>query len=121
MTAEISSTSRPVDSARRCRTASAAGQIGLGDDDNLRAAAEFGVVQLQFRADRAIVGQRIGAVGRLGLDEMDQDARPLDVPQELVAQPDALVGAFDQPGNVGHDERAVEVDLHPAEVAGAWW
>ena len=31
-------------------------------------------------------------------------------------KPDALVGAFDQARNVGHDERAVEIDLHPAEV-----
>ena len=56
------------------------------------------------------------AVGRLGFDEVDQDARPLDVAEEVVSQAGAGVGPFDQPGNVGEDEGAVEIDLYAAEV-----
>ena len=77
---------------------------------------QFGVVQFQLRTNRLIVGQRVGAVGRGRLDEMDQDARPFDVPQELVPEADAFVGALDQAGDVGHDERTVGADLHEAQI-----
>ena len=59
---------------------------------------------------------RIAAVERHRLDEMDQDARPFDVAQELVTQADAAVGAFDQAGQVGQDEDAFAAGVDDAEV-----
>ena len=50
------------------------------------------------------------------LDQMDQHARAFDVPQEFVAQAGAGMCAFDQARDVGHHERAIDVDLHDAEV-----
>ena len=76
---------------------------------------------LQLAADRAVVFDRVAAVDRHRLDEMHQHAGPFDVPQELVAQADAGVCAFDQARDVGHHERAVEVDLHDAQVRQSWW
>ena len=55
-------------------------------------------VQLQFAADGAIVLQRIAAVRRQRLDEVDQDARPLNVPQKLMSQPDAVCAPSISPG-----------------------
>ena len=54
------------------------------------------------------VGQR--------LDEMDEDAGPLDVPQELVAEAGAGVRPFDEARNVGHHELPVAIDVDDAEV-----
>ncbi len=71
-------------------------QLAFGHDDNLGPLAEPHIVLLQLAADRLVVGQRIGAVGRLGLDQVDEDAGPLDVPQKLVPQADAGMGPFDQ-------------------------
>ena len=47
---------------------------------------------------------------------MNQKPRPFNVPQKFVPQTNAFVGPFDQAGNVGHDERAIEIDLHAAQV-----
>src|SRR5208283_4727303 len=48
--------------------------------------------------------------------EVDEDAGSLDVAEELVPQAGAGVGPFDQPGDVGHDERAIRVNLYEAKV-----
>ena len=73
-------------------------------------------ILFELAADRAVIFDRVGAVDRLGLDQVDQHARAFDVSQEFVAQSGAGVGAFDQPWNVGHDERAIHIDRHDAEV-----
>ena len=52
---------------------------------------------------------------------MQQQARALQMAQELVSQPGAFGGTFDQPRNVGDDEAAVDVDAHDAEIADAAW
>ena len=42
--------------------------------------------------------------------EMNQNSGSLDMSQKLVAETMPCVGPFDQPRDVGHDERVVEVD-----------
>ena len=47
---------------------------------------------------------------------MHQNPGPFDVPQELVSQPHAIVGPFDQARDVRQHERPVDVDLHAAQM-----
>ena len=47
------------------------------------------------------------------IDEMQQHAAALDMTEKAVAEADAFVGAFDQPGNVGHDERLIKCHDRP--------
>ncbi len=67
-------------------------------------------------ADGLVILDGVGAIGWFGFDEVDQDAGAFDVSEELVAEAGAGAGAFDQAGDVGHDEGAVEVELDDAEV-----
>ena len=85
-----------------------AGQVHLGHDQQLGPLGQGGAVLLELAADRPVVRDRVGAVGGDGLDQVDEQAGPLDVAEELVAQAVALVGPFDQPGDVGDDERVSE-------------
>ena len=61
----------------------------------------------QLGLDRLVVLHRVGAVERLQVEHVHQQAAALDVGEELVAQPGALAGALDQPGDVRHHELAV--------------
>ena len=81
-----------------------AGHVHLGHDQQLGPLGQRRAVLRQLVADRPVILDRVGAVERHGLDEVDEQVRPLDVPEELVAQPVAGVGPFDQAGDVGHDE-----------------
>ena len=94
----------------------AAGQLGLAHGHDLRLGRQAWRVQLQLAADGPVVLQRVAAVGGQRLDQVDQDAGPLDVAQELVAQADAAVGALDQAGQVGQDEGPLAADGDQAEV-----
>ena len=47
---------------------------------------------------------------------MDQDARPFHVAEEFVPQAGTGMGSLDQTGDIGHYERAVQVDLDAAQV-----
>ena len=78
--------------------------------------ARAGLYSLELVADRPVVLDRVGAVGRHRLDQVDEQAGPLDVAEELVAQAVALVGPLDQAGDVGHDERVLGVDDDRPEV-----
>ncbi len=48
---------------------------------------------------------------------MHEQPRALDVGEEVMAEPDAVGGALDQPGNVGDHELAV-VTMQRAERPG---
>ena len=50
------------------------------------------------------------------VDDVQQDARALQVLEEADAEPGAVGGAFDQAGNVGDDEALGVADAHDAEV-----
>ena len=57
-----------------------------------------------------IVVDRVAAVGWQRLDQMHENAGPLDVTQEFVARPTRM-RPFDKPRQVGHNERAVEAQI----------
>jgi len=61
----------------------------------------------QLGDDRARIAHRIGLrIGRRHVDEMQQQSRTLQVPEEAHAEPGPVRGALDEPGNVGHHEAA---------------
>ena len=62
------------------------------------------------------VGQGVGAVGRTGVDEMQQQASAGEVAQKLRAEAGALGGAGNQAGNVRHDEARVRRRPHRPEI-----
>ena len=80
------------------------GEVHLGHDHQLGPLGQRGAVLLELVADHPVVLHRVRAVDRDGLDQVDQEAGPLDVAEELVAQAVPRVRPFDQPGDVGDDE-----------------
>ena len=56
------------------------------------------------RLDGGVVLDRIGAVERREVHHVHEQAAALDVGEELVAEPGARAGAFDQPRDVGQDD-----------------
>ncbi len=83
-----------------------------------RAAAQRLVdrVRRELGLDDVEVAQRVAArLERGAVDDVHEHRAALDVAQELQAQPLALAGAGDQPGDVGHGEPHV-TGLHDAEV-----
>ena len=93
-----------------------AGQLGLGDGDDFDPVAESRIVPVELVADDFVVRHRIAAVGRGRLDQMDEDAGPLDMAKKLVSQARSAVRTLDQAGDVGQHEGAVAIDLHDAQV-----
>ena len=64
-----------------------------------------GAEAVEFAEDHFDVFDDVGAAAGVGdIDQVDQQARALDVPQELRAQACAVVRAFDQAGDVGDHE-----------------
>ena len=61
-----------------------------------------------------VVRLGVRAVQRGEVEDVDEQARPLDVGEEVVAEPGAGARALDQPRDVGEDELAV-VGLERAE------
>ena len=52
----------------------------------------------------------IGVGGVACVDEMNEEARALDVLQETNAEASALVGSFDEAGKIGNDESAAGLE-----------
>ena len=49
------------------------------------------------------------------VDEMEQDAAALHMAEEAVAEPDAFMGAGDEPRNIRQDElAAIDVETTPS-------
>ena len=92
-------------------------EVELVQHEPARLRGELRIVFLELLGDRARIGNRIGVrIGRRDVDEMQQQARALQVAQELVAEARAFGGAFDQSRNVGDDEAASFVGAHDAEL-----
>ena len=85
------------------------------------ARASCGIVFGQLFANRPVVVDRVGAVHGRRFDQMDQHARPFDVPQELVSQPGTPMGTFDQTRDVGQNEELIDDRPGPFPGAGSWW
>ena len=66
--------------------------------------------------DRIVIRQRVAAVCRLGLDQVDENAGAFDMPQKLVTQADPGMSPFDETRDICQEEVAVEVQLDAAEI-----
>ncbi len=86
-------------------------EVDLVQHDDLRPLVEPRAVGRQLGVDRAPL-----LVGRLRrIDHVEEHARPLEMGEELVPEPDALARALDQPRHVGEDELAPVGRLDGAE------
>ena len=74
---------------------------------DLAFARQFFAVFRQFGIDLFIVFDGVAPFDARHVDDVDEDLRPFDVAQEIVAQADAFTGAVDEAGDIGHDETAV--------------
>ena len=76
-----------------------------------------GIVALQLVHDRPRVAHRIRlGIERREVDDVQQQARALQVAEEAMAEARAVGCALDQPGNVGDDEAPAGIGAHDAEV-----
>ena len=57
-------------------------------------------------SSRSICGPLLGRLAAADVDHMHEHPRALEVREELVAEPDALARALDQPGHVRHGQLA---------------
>src|SRR6266545_3978108 len=73
-------------------------EVDLVQHHGLRTRLEPGSVRLELGADRR---EPRGRVALARVDHVHEQPRPLEVRKELVAEPDSLARAFDQPGHVG--------------------
>src|SRR6267142_806749 len=77
------------------------GQVDLVQGDKLGPLTETVAVRVELAVDRGDVRERVLA---RRVDDMDDEARPLDVAQELLAESRALARALDEAGDVSDDE-----------------
>ncbi len=92
-------------------------RVGLAQRDDLGLAGKLVTIGFELVADGPV---RLARVLAGAVDEMEQHAAALDVAEEAVAQPGALVRALDQSGNVRQHEFAV-VDAERRRAADAAW
>ena len=78
-------------------------EVGLVEDDELRALAEAGAVGGELAVDHAVA---LVGIALRGVDDVEQEPRPLEVGEELVPEPDPLARALDQPRHVGDGQLA---------------
>ena len=93
----------------------AAGQVHLVRRHDLGPRRQLGGVLAQLRVDPLEVFERAPTVDAGGVQDVNQEAGPLQVAQEAQPQPGAFARPFDQAGDVRHDE-ALVVDADDAEV-----
>src|SRR5262249_22159288 len=88
-------------------------QVHLREDDAMRFLRELQRIRLDLGAELIVFRLPIDCVD---WDEERQDARSLDVTEELKAQPTSFVRALDDAREIGDDERAVVAQLNDAEI-----
>ena len=93
---------------RRARDGSRVEQIGLREEDVLLLIEHRRRVRLELLTDRAVIA---GDVLGFCRDEMEEDARALDVAEEFVTEPLPLGRALDEPGHVCEDEAVVGAEM----------
>ena len=110
-------------SPRRAASRSSAGTMSsLFSTSQRGLACSVGVVLLQLGDDGPRLRHRVDAVvERRQVDHVQQQARALQVAQELVAQARAFGGAFDQARNVGDDEALLRARRARRPGSGAAW
>ena len=91
-------------------------RIDLVRRDDLRFGGELRIEEPQLFLDRVEVLDRIPSGRSRDIDQVHQHLGALDVAEEAIAEPMALVRALDQPGHVGDDEAAIVAQAHDAQV-----
>src|SRR5258708_2811591 len=79
-------------------------EIGLRQGEYARQPREPRIVVGELGLDRRVVELRIGAVQGRKVEHVHEQARALDVSEEVVAEPGARGGALDQAWDGGDDE-----------------
>ena len=87
-------------------------RVDLGERDDLGLVGQAFAISRELAADGAVI--RAGVFARR-VDEVDERAATLDMTEETIAEPLALVRALDEAGNVGEDE-IPPVDANDAEA-----
>ena len=82
-------------------------EVDLREGEDARQRGEPRVVRGQLALDRRVVLDRVGAVDRCQVEHVHEQARALDVREEVVPEAGALARALDQPWDVGQHELAV--------------
>src|SRR5207237_506062 len=72
--------------------------------------------ELQLAPQDVEILRGIAAARARDVDQMHEHFRPLEMPQELMAEAEAAVRAFDQSWHAGHDEAAIVADPQDAET-----
>ena len=72
--------------------------------------------KLELAANRVEIVYGIASGGARHVDEVHEDLRPLEMPQELVAQTEAAMRALDETRNVGEHEAAIVAQPDDAEI-----
>jgi hypothetical protein len=90
--------------------------VGLVGRQDLGPGGDLRREGLELLHDDPIVLEGIASRVRRNVDDMDEKLGPFDVAEKADAQTLAEVGALDEPGDVGDDERAVLPEVDDAEV-----
>src|SRR6185312_17328619 len=88
-------------------------QVCLGEQDDMVLPGQLRTVRFDFQAQPLIGGLRVFAVE---WNQKREHPGALYVLQEAETESLALVGSLDDPGDVGHDERAMPGECDHAEV-----
>src|SRR6185503_6459090 len=80
------------------------GKVDLVQRDELRPVLESSPVASKLRIDRGDVAKRIGL---RCINDVHEQARPLDVPKELLAEAETAARTLDETRNVRNDELAI--------------
>ncbi len=98
-----------------------ADRVHLRCGDDLRLGGKLGAERRELALNRLEILDRIAARRAGDVHEVHQHLRAIEMLQEPIAEPFALVRAFDEPGHVGDDEAAVAAQRHDAEVRARAW
>ena len=91
-------------------------RVDLVRRDHLRLRGKRRLKELQLAPQDVEVLRGIAAARARDVDQMHEHFRPLEMPQELMAEAEAAVRAFDQSWHIGHDEAAIVAQPHDAEI-----
>ena len=87
-------------------------EIDLVQHDGLRTLVQAGAVAAELTVDGS---EALHGIAVRRIDHVQEQARALQVREELVAEPDALARTLDQPRHVGHGQLAPVGSVHRAE------
>src|SRR4029450_5683388 len=82
----------------------------------LRFSSQSRLKQFELLAHDVEIIDRIAPACIRNIDEMDENLGSFEVPEELMTEPQPLMGALDETWNVGHRKTAITVEAHDAQV-----